>query len=259
MKNDLKTNTLIVTEHSTFEKNMGNIFYELINSLDINNIDSIVEFAPGFRSKISYALEKMNYSGTLYVIDSNEKVLEYIKETYSKNIPNAKIVPVNCDLKECTNSLPKEATLFLANHCFDDMIISKYIQMKDLDYLFDNNEDTYTLLNKCWLDLVKDDQLLNRIIDEVYDEISSIFRKVDFEYVIMNNYKSWFYFNINNIPEMHSTKVFNRLKNNFNIIDVKDIMSKIDFVKDEELEGSLSIEENILNPDNWIVGEVKDN
>lgn len=245
----------IIKETINYEKCMGNIFYEIINHFFPNKISSIVEFAPGFRSKIPYALEKIDYDGDLYIIDSNEKVLEYVKSTYSKIITKANIITINLDLVDSLTVLPRNIDLFLSNHCIDDMIIGKYIEMKNLQSLFDNNSNTYESLNNCWLELNNNTQVLNNIINNVYEDLTKLFNTISFKMIVISNYKSWFYNKINNIPELYASKVFKLLKANFNhIYDINDILKRIDFVNDEVLANAPSLEENILNSDNWIVG-----
>lgn len=249
----------IIKETINYEKCMGNIFYEIINRFLHTKISSIVEFAPGFRSKISYALEKINYDGYIYIIDSNEKVLEYVKSNYSKIIPKANIITINLDLVESIKVLPTNIDLFISNHCIDDMIIGKYIEMKNLQSLFDNNSSTYESLNNYWIELDNNKQLLNNIIKNVYEDLSDFFNDVNFKMVIINNYKSWFYFNIKNIPEFYASKVFELLRCKFkHVYDIDKILNEIDFDSAEELNNAPSINENILNSDNWIVGKFND-
>lgn len=245
----------IIKENIDYEKCMGNIFYEIINHFSFGKISSIVEFAPGFRSKVSYALEKINYDGDLYVIDSNEKVLDYVRSKYSKTIPKANIITINLDLVDSLKVLPKNIDLFLSNHCIDDMIIGKYIQTKNLMNVFDNNSNTYELLNNIWLELDNNKQLLNQIIYNVFKDLMSLFNSVNFKLIIISNYKSWFYLNINNIPEFYALKVFKLLKGEFKCLyNINHILSKINFNNDEKIDNAPSINENILNNDNWIVG-----
>lgn len=245
----------IIKETINYEKCMGNIFYEIINHFFSDKISSIVEFAPGFRSKISYALEKIDYDGDLYIIDSNEKVLDYVKSNYSKIIPKANIITINLDLIDSLNALPKNVDLFLSNHCIDDMIIGKYIEMNNLQNLFDNNSNTYDQLNNCWIELENNQQLLDNLISNVYEDLLCLFNNVNFKLIVISNYKSYFYLKIKNIPEFYASKVFELLKSKFNsIYDINEVLNKIDFINDEVLNNAPSIDENILNSDNWIVG-----
>lgn len=245
----------IVKETINYEKCIGNIYYEIINRFYKKKISTIVEFAPGFRSKIAYALEKINYDGDLYIIDSNKNVLEYVRSNYAKIIPKANIVTINLDLINSLDELPTNIDLFLSNHCIDDMIIGKFINKKNLQSLFDNNENTYEILNNCWVELESNKLLLDDIINNVYKDLSLLFNKINFKMIVISNYKSWFYLKIKNIPEYYATKVLTLLKNDFkHIYDTDEILKKINFNSSEKIENAPSIKDNILNKDNWLVG-----
>ncbi len=245
----------IIKENNNYEQCMGNVYYEIINSFLFGKISSIVEFAPGFRSKISYALEKLGFDGTLYVIDSNEKVLDYIKEKYKKIIPKANVITINLDLANSINVLPKQIDLFLSNHCIDDMIINNYIEANNLQNIFDNKENTYEKLNNYWIDLNNNEELLNILINKAYIDLSNVFKTISFKLIVISNYKSWFYYKINNIPEVQAFKVLELLKNNFkDIYEIDNILKEIEFNHDEKLDGTASIDDNILNKENWLVG-----
>ena len=110
-----------------FENYMGIVYSHIINYNNLNDIKSVVEFAPGYRWKIAYALKSINFNGTIYIIDSNKNVIDFVKEKYKEILPDATIVPINEDLSKCIELLPKNIDLFVANHCVDDMIISKYL------------------------------------------------------------------------------------------------------------------------------------
>ena len=82
-----------------------NIFMECFS---INNINSVVELAPGFRYKIAYALKDIKFCGMIYVIDENKNVCEYIKDKYSKILPMATVVVINESFENSIKHLPKQ-------------------------------------------------------------------------------------------------------------------------------------------------------
>ena len=107
---------------------IGQIFSRLIENVCKFKIKNAVEIAPGFRYKIAYALKNINFKGTLYVIDTNKEVLEYVAEKYKAIIPNSKIVCINNNFEHSFADVPNEIDLLLSNHCIDDMIIAEYMQ-----------------------------------------------------------------------------------------------------------------------------------
>ena len=138
----------VVDYDDYFEEYMGLVYYKIIKEYNLEKIDNVIEFAPGFRYKIAYALKRLNFEGTIYIVDSNSSVLEFVYQKYKSIIPKAKIVLVNKDLSQSLDLLPKKVSLFLANHCIDDMIISKYLEGKKLKDAFDNTNESKESIKK---------------------------------------------------------------------------------------------------------------
>ncbi len=103
---------------------IGQIFSRLIENVCQFEIKNVVELAPGFRYKIAYALKNVGFKGTLYVVDTNKEVLEYVAKKYQTLLPESKIVCVNECFENSFASLPNKIDLLLSNHCIDDMIIA---------------------------------------------------------------------------------------------------------------------------------------
>ncbi|MBE6159565.1 MAG: hypothetical protein E7157_00745 [Lactobacillales bacterium] len=242
-----------------FEDYMGLIYYKIINENKIKNINNVVEFAPGFRFKIAYALKRLNFTGTIYVIDSNKKVLEFVKEKYKIILPEAKIVLINKDLIDSIEFLPENIDLFLANHCIDDMIISKYLDGKKLEDAFNNTEKSKQILINCWNELKEEDNILFNIQENVYNDLKKFFEKINFRLIVMSQYKSGYYMNQKNYVEELSKTIFNKLKIsiNTNLDNLKAALS-FDFENfDVALNEGFSLKENIQFSDNWIAGKYK--
>lgn len=242
-----------------FEDYMGIIYYRIISENKIGNINNVVEFAPGFRFKIAYALKRINFTGTIYIIDSNKKVLEFVKEKYTTILPKAKIVLINKDLIDSIEFLPKNVDLFLANHCIDDMIISKYLVGKKLEDAFNNTNKSKQILINCWNELKEEDNILFNIQENVYNDLKSFFEKISFRLIVMSQYKSGYYMNQKNYVEELSKTIFNKLKIsiNTNLDNLKAALC-FDFEDfDVALNEGFSLKENIQFSDNWIAGKYK--
>ena len=246
----------MINESIDYEKWMGNLYYQIINSFSFGKISNIVELAPGFRSKISFALKKLDYDGTLYIIDSNDKVLNYVKKKYQEIIPKANIITINLDLVDSIKLLPPKIDLFLANHPIDDMLINKYIKTKNI---FDNDNNTHEKLCNCWLELDNNKELLDKIINEVYLDFINLFNAIDIKLTVISNYRSWYYLDINNIPEYYASKVFELLKKEFNSLDISNIIDNntYDYKNFKMIDNPPNVKDTILNKDNWLVGMYK--
>lgn len=240
-----------------FEEYMGLIYSRIINENKINNIKTVVEFAPGFRYKIACGLKKIDFKGTIYIIDSNESVLEFVGKKYKDILPEAEVVLINKDLVDSIDYLPKSVDLFLANHCVDDMIISKYLVGKKLEDAFNNTEESKQILIDCWNELKEEDNILFNIKEHVYNDLITFFEKVDFKLIVMSQYKSGYYMNQKNYVEELSKTIFDKLKininNNFKSLEEAMAFDFDDF--DVALNEGFSLKDNIQFADNWIAGQ----
>lgn len=236
---------------------IGQIFSRIIENTHKSEIKNVVEIAPGFRYKIAYALKNIDFNGTLYIIDTNNEVLEYVNEKYKSMLPNAEIICINKDFEYSLNDIPNEFDLLLSNHCIDDMIISKY--MKNCYNKNLNNEHFKDMLTQAWIELGKDPQKVNEISNEIFFIFQRFFSNKKIKTIIMSQYKSNLYFKekfreMDNITE----KCFNRIKE-LVIMDNEYINRILDFFpfgNDERYMGKYLLD-NTQNAKNWIVGKCR--
>lgn len=249
----------IIDYDDYFEEYMGKVYYHIINTNKLSNIKTVVEFAPGFRWKIAYALRNINFEGTIFIIDSNKSVIEFVKKKYLEILPNSKIIAVNEDLLDSVKFLPQNIDLFFANHCIDDMIISRYLIGKKLEDAFNNTKKSKNILINCWNELKEEDNILFNIKENVYKDLINFFENINFKFIIMSQYKSAYYMNEKNYVEDLSKTIFDKLKIKIdtNIDNLKNALS-FDFEDfDAALNEGFSLKENIQFYDNWIAGKYK--
>ena len=247
----------IIDYDDYFEEYMGLIYSRIINENKLEDITTVVEFAPGFRYKIACGLRKINFKGTIYIIDSNESVLDFVGKKYKEILPEAEVVLINKDLVDSINYLPKSVDLFLANHCIDDMIISKYLIGKKLEDAFNNTEESKQILIDCWNELKEEDNILFNIKEHVYNDLITFFENINFRLIVMSQYKSGYYMNQKNYVEELSKTIFNKLKISINT-NLKSLQEAMTFDFDDfdvALNEGFSLKDNIQFFDNWIAGQ----
>ncbi len=237
---------------------IGQLYARLIKKVHKGKLENIVELAPGFRYKIAYSLKEFNFSGNIYVIDTNTEVLEYIKEKYCKILPNANVICINKTFENCFKDIPKEFDLFLSNHSIDDMIIAEYMEKTYTKNL--GNDDFKDLLSNAWIELGKDKDMIEQITNHVYSSFKEFFTKKKIETIIISQYKSNLYFK-DKFTEMDdiTENCFNRIKklvqmDNENINKILDFYP---FGEDDERYNGKYLLDNTQNAKNWIVGKSK--
>lgn len=114
---------------------IAGIWAEILKG-SIQNGQTIVEFAPGGTNKVGTALARIQWSGTLYVVEPESLALETTLNTYKQILPNCKLVPVLSTLSQ----LPLEHfDILLANHPIDDMIIGNALSANLFASFFNNH------------------------------------------------------------------------------------------------------------------------
>lgn len=93
----------------------------------------VVEVAPGYEPKIGDALALFDFSGTIFLIEPDQKAACDIQRIYKKILPQAtvKIVIKALQNVEIGVDIPKKADALVASHPFDDMVISFIVKRPD--------------------------------------------------------------------------------------------------------------------------------
>ena len=237
---------------------IGKLYSKLISDFINDNIETVVELAPGFRHKIANALSDINFKGTFYVIDSSKDVLDYVNKKYQEFIPDAKIITINCNFEEAIAKLPKNIDLFLTNHSIDDMIIAEYSNIKY--NLGVNNESLNENLLQMWSDLYNDKIKRKEISDSIYLMFKRLLEEKEIKYSIISQYKSNSYFlGKSNLIDEITCECFNKIKQLY-LVDNDKIDNSLNYypfgIDDERYNGKY-LTYNTQNSKNWIVGTVK--
>lgn len=235
---------------------IGQLFARLIEKVHKGKIETVVELAPGFRYKIAYGLKKLDFSGYIYVIDTNLEVLEYVKDKYSELLPKANVICINSTFENCFEMIPKEFDLFLSNHSIDDMIIAEFMEKSYTNNL--GNDDFRDILSDAWIELGKNKEIIKQITNHVYLSFNKFFDEKNIGTIIMSQYKSNLYFK-DKFTEMDeiTENCFNKIKqlvkmDNENINKVLDYYP---FGEDDERYNGKYLLDNTQNAKNWIVGK----
>lgn len=250
-------NTEGLYAESEWEDFIGEIYAEIIKKSNINDLNCVVEIAPGFKYKIANALKKLNYKGELYVIDPNKKAIEFLQEKYTEILPNARIYFLSKTLEEAIDYLPSNIDLLCANHCLDDMIINEYIK-NDIEIFNDDNSEK--IIEK-WKELADSKELLNNVNKKILECFKNIFEKIKIKKIILAQYRSNGYFDENSKMIYDLTKeLFYKIKELISVDDnIQTLLSNIQVNKNYKYIhlNDKDLYNNIQNENNWIVGGYK--
>lgn len=86
----------------------------------------VIEVAPGYEPKIGNALALLGFSGTIFLIEPDQKAACHIQNIYQQILPRASVKTVNKLLQsvEVGINIPYGADALLASHPFDDVVMA---------------------------------------------------------------------------------------------------------------------------------------
>lgn len=88
-----------------------------------------MEVAPGEEPKIGTALAMLGFWGTIFLIEPDRTAAQTLHHIYKKLLPNATVRLVEKPLQDVMagTDIPTAVTTLVANHAFDDMVMSSIL------------------------------------------------------------------------------------------------------------------------------------
>ena len=106
------------------------IWHKLFLENQIPANGTVIEVAPGYEPKIGNALVMLEFSGTVFLIEPDERAAHYIEELYQQILPRAAVNIVVKPLQyvEVGVDVPSGIDALLASHPFDDMVMASIVR-----------------------------------------------------------------------------------------------------------------------------------
>lgn len=120
---------------------VSQLWYELLRTAKIPLNGTIVEVAPGFKSKVGRALAELDFSGDYHLIEPNRSALEHSVQEYQRILPRATIHGHQKCLQEIEigRDIPQQADALLANHALDDLVLAIGTPPEECEEFFSMN------------------------------------------------------------------------------------------------------------------------
>lgn len=123
-KTDEQISDTLLTTYAAWDDYVSAIWASFFVDSGLNANGVILEIAPGASPKIAYALQKIAFSGDIYLIEPYQDALEAISKKYQRILPQAKLHPLQCVLIDSLEYLPKGLDCVISHHPLDDMIMA---------------------------------------------------------------------------------------------------------------------------------------
>lgn len=245
------------TNYEAWDAYMGHLWYNLLFFANLKKSGVVIEVAPGSSCKIAQALAKVNFSGTLYVIEPQVKIAKIIRENYKNWLPNATIFVIEELLENALDKLPYHADTLVSNHPLDDMLLSAHLAQSEINELFDWASDmpsaTFDSTISTWSKIRNDPEQLAANINHTYETWQTVLERLKPQTVILSQYPSFMMESMNlNQLNQYAWKLLQRLRDN----------NKNHLVSDQFVQAILNSHKNyndehfgleILNAKNWLM------
>lgn len=105
---------------------ISRIWIDRLTAAGIPTDGTVMEVAPGREPKIGTALAELRFAGTIILIEPDRNAAASVQEIYRQILPNAKVTLVRKQLQhvEVGSDIPTSIDALVANHAFDDMVMS---------------------------------------------------------------------------------------------------------------------------------------
>lgn len=105
---------------------ISRIWINRLTAVGIPTDGTVVEVAPGHEPKIGTALAMLGFVGTIVLIEPDSSAAAAIHKIYKHMLPNANVRVITKQLQDVQagTDIPTSIDALLANHAFDDMIMS---------------------------------------------------------------------------------------------------------------------------------------
>ncbi len=180
----------IISIYGSFEQYISVIWNDLLKHYSISKTSTIVEIAPGEKTKLGVALSMYWFTGTLYVVEPRERVMNFIVTEYKKILPEATIIWVPTIFQECSSYITSPVDAIFCNAILDDVIVSYSAKIVDFDTYYKDHFGSVEKSGETWI----------HIQDNYWDTTSRILQDIKIlleglqpTRFIMSQYKSYFY------------------------------------------------------------------
>jgi hypothetical protein len=130
------------------------IWKDLLQSVCLDTRATVVEVAPGYKSKIGHGLADFGFCGTIYLVEPNQHAAESVARDYIQLLPNASVRLIQKPLDQIDRvfDIPEKIDAIVANHALDDMALRHSIREKDAEVFFNLNSgpDRITQTKRLW-------------------------------------------------------------------------------------------------------------
>jgi hypothetical protein len=111
------------TQQGPWDELVAEIWRSVLSPFKFQPGQVAIEVGPGTSCKVCWALGKMKFNGTVYIVDPAENAIEVMQSRYQKACPGSDIRTVHETVKDSLSKLPQRPDFLFMSHVVDDMML----------------------------------------------------------------------------------------------------------------------------------------
>jgi hypothetical protein len=250
------------TQQGPWDELVAGIWQSVLTPFAFKPGQVAIEIGPGTSCKVAWALGRLKFNGTIYVVDPAENAIEVMGQRYAEACPGSKVICLHETVKDCADKLPTRPDFLFMSHVIDDMMMLEAARRvpEGMNAFEWHAGKTYKLAptrsyHDTWALISKNIPALDEAKKFVLDTLISSIRKINPKIMIISQYPSaTLEENGLDVINKHSHDIFEKLMTS----DLPGKKAAIDLQKtldQNENYGHHHTGNNILDARNWFIYE----
>ncbi|MEU8632802.1 hypothetical protein AB0C38_11585 [Amycolatopsis sp. NPDC048633] len=158
----------------------------------VPNTGTVIEIGPGYGAKVAHGLARLNFCGTILLVEPDPMARESASQAYRRLLPDATVLTQHRPVPEVGCFPGQHVDVLAGNHVVDDLLLrAAYPENVSLFTLMRPGSPCSSLFIRSWHKLLDEPGRLARVMRQVVGEVASYVRANQPRRVVLNQYPSW--------------------------------------------------------------------
>ncbi len=111
------------TQQGPWDELVAEIWRSVLSVYKFSPGQVAIEVGPGTSCKVCWAMGKLKFLGTVYIVDAAENAIEVMQARYQRACPGSDVRTVHDTVKDSLSRLPRRPDFLFMSHVVDDMML----------------------------------------------------------------------------------------------------------------------------------------
>jgi hypothetical protein len=178
-----------------WDREIGSTWTRIFELHSLDPTGNVAEAGPGFSLKIGMGLQAYGFRGTLYLVEPNAQVRDWVVPRYRELLPSANVIALPSKLASAGRDIPFKLDALLMNHLLDDLMLDAITPEPRCNAIFANmhrGAPCRAEVRSLWQSLADNADQLSSVSQTVIRDVCALYRHTRPRLLGMNQYPSWY-------------------------------------------------------------------